>query len=215
LNIVAGDDVVVKHITTSGNLDKSISNAAGSINTNGYVRISDCEINQSSYNGIEIGLTATAPKSVFIDNVNFAGSFANNIISVFDTADGAVINISNCNFEHCSNPLRISNRNGNKVVINIVNCSFGVWDSGEYSGMIICQDYTSTSATAAAENNLFGPDKVTINIINCTKGGRKIVVDDVSTVCGTKDDNQLVYVYRDKGGFVSYSADSYPTLIVK
>lgn len=213
LNIAATEDVVIKNLTTSGNLAKSVSNAAVSINNTGYVRVADCVIDQTGYNVIEIGLTANkAPKSVLIDNVAFNAAETNNVISIFDTQDGAVINISNCKFVKCSNPIRLSNRSGKKVTLNITNCEFGEWETGEYSGMIICQDYTSSTAAAAIENNLFGPDKVTINIVNCTKQGAKIVIDDPATVCGTKQDTQLLYVYCDKGGFVLYDANRYPTI---
>ena len=215
-NISATDDVVIKNMTTTGNLAKSVSNAAISINNSGYIRIADSVMDQTGYNVIEIGLNRDAvPKSVTIDNVKFNGAETNNVVSIFNTEDGAVINISNCSFAHCSNPIRISNRDGRRLIINVVNCEFGIWDSGEYAGMIICQDYTSPSAEAAATNNLFSPDKVTINIINCTKGGEPIVAADPATICGTKQDSQLLYVYRDKSGFVLYDAEVYPTINIK
>ena len=102
--------------------------------------------------------------------------------------------------------------------MNIVNCEFTVWGNGgnpAYNGMIVCEDYTSASAEAANENNLFAPTKVKINIINCTHNGEKIAFDDPATVCGTKDANQIVYVYYDKGGFINYDVDRYPQLVIR
>ena len=84
-----------------------------------------------------------------------------------------------------------------------------------YNGIVICQDYTSTSAAAAVSNNLFGPDKVTINMIGCTHAGEPIKCDDPAEICGTQDANQMIYVYADKGGNVAYSVERYPVVTAK
>ena len=212
--MTATNDTDVANVTTTGTLPKSTSNSQVVVNTPGFVTIKDSTIGQSSYNGIEIGLSST-PKSIYIDNVDFTGTFSNNILSIFDTVDEAVITISNCHFGQCSNPLRLSNRSGGKVTVNIVNCSFEQWETGEYAGCILLQDYTSKSAAEADANNLFAPDKVSISFTNCTYKGERIAFDDPAAVCGTKQDSQLVYVYVDKKGFVEYDADRYPSLMAK
>ena len=213
----ATGDVNFSGLTTTGTLAKSVSNAQVSINNEGYVQVTNSEINQNSYNAIEIGLSKTT-KSIVIDNVKFNSTLSNNAISIFDTEDNATVTISNCVFENCSNPLRISNKHGNKVVVNLVNCEFKQWQQiPDYAGCVICQDYTSTSAAAATEANLFAPDKVFINFINCKHNGEKIAFDDPATVCGTRNaDTQLVYVYVDKSGLIAYQDGSrYPTITAK
>lgn len=55
--------------------------------------------------------------------------------------------------------------------------------------MICCQDYTSESIEAEKTNNLFAPEKITINISNCSLNGKKLTESD-------KED--LIYVYRSK-----------------
>lgn len=214
--VTAKAGVEASGIATSGNLPKGTSNAQFSINAGGPVSLSDSEFNQTSYNCAEIGLSST-PGSVRISGVDFGGPFSNNVVSVFDTTDNAAIVISDCHFGKCSNPLRISNRSGNKVSITIENCVFDEWNTGDYAGLVIFQDYTSKSAAEARENNLFGPEKVEFKIVNCTYGGRPIAMpeDGPRGFCATADERQLAYVYADKEGIIPYSAERYPKFTVE
>lgn len=215
-------DVTMKNLTTTGDLPKATANAQIRIVSGDYVRITDSAIDQTGYNAIEIGLgTGSGPsatKSIVIDNVKFNSTLTNNAISIFATEDGSVITISNCTFTKCSNPVRLSNATGGKVTINLVNCEFTEWDSDPaWAGILIMQDYTSGSAEAIRTNNLFGPDKVTINVINCTHAGEKITMpEDIATVCGTNDAaTQLFYIWSNEEGLVAYDADRYPVINIQ
>ena len=215
-------DVTMKNLTTTGDLPKTTANAQIRIVSGDYVRVTDSAINQTGYNAIEIGLgTGSGPsatKSIVIDNVKFNSTLTNNAISIFATEDGSVITISNCTFTKCSNPVRLSNATGGKVTINLVNCEFTEWDSNpDWAGILIMQDYTSGSAEAIKTNNLFGPDKVTINVINCTHAGEKIVAPaNIADVCGTKDAaTQLFYIWSNEEGFVAYDAERYPVINIQ
>lgn len=215
-------DVTMKNLTTTGDLPKTTANAQVRIVSGDYVRITDSAINQTGYNAIEIGLgTGSGPgatKSIVIDNVKFNSTLTNNAISIFATEDGSVITISNCTFTKCSNPIRLSNATGGKVTINLVNCEFTEWDSNpDWAGILIMQDYTSSSVEAIQTNNLFGPDKVTINVINCTHAGEKIVAPaNIADVCGTKNAaTQLFYVWSNEEGFVAYDAERYPVINIQ
>lgn len=215
-------DVTMKNLTTTGDLPKTTANAQVRIVSGDYVRITDSAINQTGYNAIEIGLgTGSGPsatKSIVIDNVKFNSTLTNNAISIFATEDGSVITISNCTFTKCSNPVRLSNATGGKVTINLVNCEFTEWDSNpDWAGILIMQDYTSGSAEAIQTNNLFGPDKVTINVINCTHAGEKIVAPaNIADVCGTNDAaTQLFYIWSNEEGFVAYDAERYPVINIQ
>lgn len=215
-------DVTMKNLTTTGDLPKTTANAQVRIVSGDYVRITDSAINQTGYNAIEIGLgTGSGPsatKSIVIDNVKFNSTLTNNAISIFATEDGSVITISNCTFTKCSNPVRLSNATGGKVTINLVNCEFTEWDSNpDWAGILIMQDYTSGSAEAIQTNNLFGPDKVTINVINCTHAGEKIVAPaNIADVCGTKNAaTQLFYIWSNEEGFVAYDAERYPVINIQ
>lgn len=215
-------DVTMKNLTTTGDLPKTTANAQIRIVSGDYVRVTDSAINQTGYNAIEIGLgTGSGPsatKSIVIDNVKFNSTLTNNAISIFATEDGSVITISNCTFTKCSNPVRLSNATGGKVTINLVNCEFTEWDSNpDWAGILIMQDYTSGSVEAIQTNNLFGPDKVTINVINCTHAGEKIVAPaNIADVCGTNDAaTQLFYVWSNEEGLVAYDAERYPVINIQ
>lgn len=215
-------DVTMKNLTTTGDLPKATANAQIRIVSGDYVRVTDSAIDQTGYNAIEIGLgTGSGPsatKSIVIDNVKFNSTLSNNAISIFATENGSVITISNCTFTKCSNPVRLSNATGGKVTINLVNCEFTEWDdSNDWAGLLIMQDYTSKSVEAIQTNNLFGPDKVTINVINCTHAGKKITMpEDIATVCGTNDAaTQLFYVWSNEEGLVAYDADRYPVINIQ
>ena len=212
---ISTGDISLNHITNSGELQKTVSNGQYVINTPSRVIITDSKLNQNGYNGIQIGLDSSIepPKSVLIDGVEFNGTLTNNTISIYGTADDAIVTISNCKFIKCSNPIRISNRTNAKVIINLINCDFTEWDNNQYAGIFCCQDYTSINAAVTETNNLFAPEKVVINMINCTHAGYKIAFDDPATVCGTGDSNQLIYVYRNKGGgLLAYDPTKFPTI---
>lgn len=216
VKFTATEDVTVKNLSTSGDLPKTTANAQVQVNASEYVKITQSSIDQTGYNAIEVGLK-TVPKSVIIDGVSFNSTLTNNAISIFGTQDGGTITIQNCKFAKCSNPLRLSNNTGGKVTVNIIDCEFNDWDTNPtWAGMIICQDYTSKQADLAQENNLFSPDKMTINIINCTKNGKKITMTTPESVCGTNNaDTQLLYVWNEYENSVPYSAERYPTLVIK
>ena len=207
-------DVTMKNLTTTGDLPKATANAQIRIVSGDYIRITNSTIDQTGYNAIEIGLA----KSITIDSVVFNSTLSNNAILIFATEDGSVVTISNCTFKKCSNPVRLSNAKGGKVTLNLVNCEFTEWDSDNlWAGIVIMQDYTSGSAEAVQANNLFGPDKVTINLINCTHVGKKITMpEDIATVCGTNDAaTQLFYVWSNEEGLVAYDADRYPVINIQ
>lgn len=215
-------DVTMKNLTTTGDLPKATANAQIQIVSGDYIRITNSAIDQTGYNAIEIGLgTGSGPmptKSITIDSVVFNSTLSNNAILIFATEDGSVVTISNCTFKKCSNPVRLSNAKGGKVTLNLVNCEFTEWDSDNlWAGIVIMQDYTSGSAEAVQANNLFGPDKVTINLINCTHAGKKITMpEDIATVCGTNDAaTQLFYVWSNEEGLVAYDADRYPVINIQ
>ena len=68
--------------------------------------------------------------------------------------------------------------------------------------MILLQDYTSTSAEQANTDNQFA--KININIQNCIGPNGKITPVDLSTVCGTKLDTQLIYMWDNYRKHTAY-----------
>lgn len=206
------EDITIKNTTLSGNVAKTTTNALFKLHADGYISVRDCVITpETAYNGIEIGLSQGLAKSVIIDNCTFDGKFSNNGISIFGMDNGGVVTISNCYFKEVSNLLRLSNRTNTSWTINLINCVCDKWELGEYAGMILLQDYTSGSAVSADENNQFA--KLTINIQNCTKpDGTKIVsVEDLSTICGSQNNDQIIYMWDSWRNHTEYG-DKYPTI---
>ena len=200
IRLNSSNEVTMSDNHSTGELEKSISNAAVSINTNETVMIKDCTSAQLGYNGLEIGLNNTAPKNVTIQNCDFTGDLSNNAISIFATADNAVITIENCHFSSVSNVLRLSNRtNATGIKVNFVNCSWDHLDSDTaWKGVVICQDYTSTSKDEAIEANRFGNNKIEIMFTNCVgENGVPVKLAEDGSACITGD-NCLVYVYCNK-----------------
>ena len=208
-------DANIYGLSLTGTLEKSVANAQVSVESNDYIKITNSEFAQQGYNALEIGLNGKKPKGIIIEGIDFTGKLSNNAISIFDHADDAIIVIQNCHFFDVSNILRLSNKSNVKAIINIVNCTVDKWATGEYSGMIIGQDYTSTNVDEANETKRFA--KYSINIIDCVGPNGKIVApEDIASVCGTKNDDQLCYLYYDKaGGFKNYDAEHYPTINIR
>lgn len=220
LKLNAGD-VEAKDLNISGSFPKANGNTVISVNNAEFIVFKDMVFDASEvYNGIEIGLASNSvlPKNILFDNCKFQGEFSNNAILVFGTQDNAIITLNNCYFEKISNALRISNKmNAKGVVVNINNCTVDQWDTrAPWQGFLILEDYTSKSDEEALANNLFAPEKITINFNNLVYQGKKVMPEDVASVCGTKDENQVVYVCIDStsdGNYVvAYDKNRYPTI---
>ena len=210
LSINAGD-VEVKGLAISGDFPKAQGgNAVVKINESDYIVFRDMTFNSNDvYNGIEIGLNSSKlPKYVLFDNCKFEGTFTNNPIIVFGTADDAIINIQNCSFDKVSNILRLSNKANTKCVVNISNCSVNQLETNpEYTGAILCQDYTSKGEEVA--NNLFSPEKITINFKNFKVAGKELVMPtNVQDLFEGPD--KMVYLYNNTEEVVSYEEGRFP-----
>lgn len=210
LSINAGD-VEVKGLAISGDFPKAQGgNAVVKINESDYIVFRDMTFNSNDvYNGIEIGLNSSKlPKYVLFDNCKFEGTFTNNPIMVFGTADDAIINIQNCSFDKVSNILRLSNKANTKCVVNISNCSVNQLETNpEYTGAILCQDYTSKGEEVA--NNLFSPEKITINFKNFKVAGKELVMPtNVQDLFEGPD--KMVYLYNNTEEVVPYEEGRFP-----
>ena len=210
LSISAEEDVEITNLTTTGTLEKSVSNATISINNSGFVTIKDSTVNQKSYNAIEIGLsTNVPPKNILIDNINFTGNLGNNAITIFGWQSNAEIVISNCVFDKCSNPIRLSNKTNVPAKVKFINCTCNEWDSNpDYAGFLLLQDYISSSAEEAETANRFANIEITFE--NCYGPTAKIEGNAETLSDPT---NQVVYLWRDKGGKVAYDAAKFPKII--
>ena len=220
---IKAENVNINNLQVTGDFPKSTSNSVININDTENIIFKDMTFNSSDvYNGIEIGLSSDnskLPKNIIFDNCRFEGSFSNNAILIFGTQNNATITLNNCYFEKVSNALRLSNKsNASGVTVNIINCTVDEWDSNTlWSGFLICEDYTNTESEAQAEEaNLFSPEKIKVNFINLIHNSEKILPSDIVSVCGSKDENQVVVVCIDaiQGSdyCINYDANKFPTI---
>lgn len=225
LKLNAGD-VETKDLNISGSFPKANGNTVISVNNAEFIVFKDMVFDASEvYNGIEIGLASNSvlPKNILFDNCKFQGEFSNNAILVFGTQDNAIITLNNCYFEKISNALRLSNKsNASGVVVNINNCTVDQWETkAPWQGFLICEDYTNKTEEEVNANNLFGDGKITVNFNNLVHAGVKINPADLASVCGTKNESQVVMVCQDavagpEGDYcLSYDAAKFPVVSFK
>lgn len=225
LKLNAGD-VEAKDLNISGSFPKANENTVISVNNAEFIVFKDMVFDASEvYNGIEIGLASNSvlPKNILFDNCKFQGEFSNNAILVFGTQDNAIITLNNCYFEKISNALRLSNKsNASGVVVNINNCTVDQWETRTpWQGFLICEDYTNKTEEEVNANNLFGDGKITVNFNNLVHAGVKINPADPASVCGTKNESQVVIVCQDavvgpEGDYcLSYDAAKFPVVSFK
>lgn len=225
LKLNAGD-VEAKDLNISGSFPKANGNTVISVNNAEFIVFKDMVFDASEvYNGIEIGIASNSvlPKNILFDNCKFQGEFSNNAILVFGTQDNAIITLNNCYFEKISNALRLSNKsNASGVVVNINNCTVDQWETrAPWQGFLICEDYTNKTEEEVNANNLFGDGKITVNFNNLVHAGVKINPADPASVCGTKNESQVVTVCQDavagpEGDYcLSYDAAKFPVVSFK
>ena len=225
LKLNAGD-VEAKDLNISGSFPKANGNTVISVNNAEFIVFKDMVFDASEvYNGIEIGLASNSvlPKNILFDNCKFQGEFSNNAILVFGTQDNAIITLNNCYFEKISDTLRLSNKsNASGVVVNINNCTVDQWETrAPWQGFLICEDYTNKTEEEVNANNLFGDGKITVNFNNLVHAGVKINPADPASVCGTKNESQVVMVCQDavagpEGDYcLSYDAAKFPVVSFK
>lgn len=225
LKLNAGD-VEAKDLNISGSFPKANENTVISVNNAEFIVFKDMVFDASEvYNGIEIGLASNSvlPKNILFDNCKFQGEFSNNAISVLGTQDNAIITLNNCYFKKISNALRLSNKsNASGVVVNINNCTVDQWETrAPWQGFLICEDYTNKTEEEVNANNLFGDGKITVNFNNLVHAGVKINPADPASVCGTKNESQVVTVCQDavagpEGDYcLSYDAAKFPVVSFK
>lgn len=210
IRISSNKAIAISDINIVGALPREVSNAMIRCDTNDEVYIDNTTVEQSGYNGVEIGCS-TAPKKITIKDCDFTGELVNHAISIFATANNCVVNIENCHFSNVSNVLRLSNRtNASGVKVNLRNCKWDHLDSDpNRKAVVICHDYTSADKAEVIESNRFGDGKIEVAMFNCIgEDGEVVTLPADSSWAGTGD-GKLMYVYADQwddetAGKVSY-----------
>lgn len=123
--------------------------------------------------------------AVYLDKISLEGTSYNGIeIGLSSTVDSQIT-------DYAPKSIYVSDLN--------------IADTSEYRGMVCLQDYTSKTLEQTQETNRFA--KLTLRFINCSGPDGKIISKPAEEVCGSKDENQLLYIYNNKEGFLAYDAN--------
>ena len=179
VTLEGNEDILINDCKFQGTGYSAILNKAAA-----NVTVKHCEFEcDNYYNPIEGG-SAADQGNLTVEDCNFTGIPGNNFISFYRVADGSVHHIKGCKFAGATNNniIRLSNVNNVTATFNIDDCEYkfvsGTPD--EYTGFILCQDYTSRSG------NPQNFSKYNVNINNLT----------------APEVGELVYIYEDGQGII-------------
>lgn len=186
LTLNGTEDVLIENCKFNGTGYASLLNK-----TAGSVAVKSCKFEcDNIYNPIEGGQSADQG-ALTVEDCEFTGVPGNNFINFYQVADGTVHTIKNCMFHGSSsnNIVRLSNKNNATATFNIedVKYEFVSGTPDEYSGLVLCQDFTNKNG----KKQEF--DKYHLNLVN-VKGPKDI---------------QDIYVYEDGAGIIQ---TNYPSM---
>lgn len=200
LKVTAGD-FTIKDLTVYA--ANKITNGSGgtnadiSLSTSGKVEITGCTfdgIDDAYYNIIEYGQKTKVADGTNISGNTFKGASArHNCINMFDYAENATININGNKFEdiktNTTNPVRISNYSSVAATVNM--------NDNEYSYITTDADATY-AGFVLIQNNIGSAENMTLSFSNLKVNGTAVTTNNTGTA------NQVVYVYTDSTGKVTY-----------
>lgn len=171
----------------------------------GDVIIEDCKFETSKvYNPIE-GSQSVANGNVTVKGCEFTGTPGNNYINFYNVANNTEHEITGCTFAPSvdNNSIRLSNKNNSTAKFIVRDCeyTFAEGEPTEYTGFILCQDYTSKSGVKQDFS------KYTIELSDVVCNGEKLTsVESAPEGC-------VYYVYQDGAGVITGEND--PVISVK
>jgi len=189
LTVTGAEDVEIKNCAFNGTGYSALLNKG-----TGTLTVKDCEFSCGNIkNPIEGGQDAENG-DITIDNCIFTGIPGNNFINIYNVALGSNHTVKNCKFHGGANNniIRLSNKNNTVAFFHVENCMYE-FTSGkisEYSGFLLCQDYTNKTGTKQE----FGYYTIDItNLIRPKEGSLFYVYDDSEGIITTNDP----HVYLD------------------
>lgn len=180
LTVQGSEDVIVEGCTFNGvGYAALLNKGTGTLTVKGSTF--ECS---NIKNPIEGGQTLENG-DVTIQDCEFNGVPGNNFINFYEVAAGSIHTIENCKFHgsYDNNIVRLSNKTNQSATFNIKDCSyeFTTGKVSEYTGCVMCQDYTNKSGNKQD----FG--KYIVNISNLDRPA----------------EGELYYVYEDGAGIIS------------
>lgn len=199
ITIKGAEDVEIKNCSFANKGYSSIYN-----NGTGKLSVEDCKFNcENVYNPIE-GSQSVNNGNVSVKNCVFSDKPGNNYINFYQVADGSEHLVADCSFNPSvdNNVIRISNRTSAKMNLKVENCKYDFLpgDAHDYTGFILCQDYTNKSGV---KQDFSG---VSIELDNVLCDGVKVAADGAAK-------GSIFYVYEDGAGIITGSND--PVVVVK
>ena len=180
LRLDGAEDVLIENcVFDSTGYSALLNKATGNVTVKNT--LFKCDNNR---NPIEGGQTANQG-NLTVEDCEFQGIPGNNFINFYQVANGSIHNIRNCKFFGGANNniIRLSNKSNTQATFNVDNCSykFTGGEVDEYTGFMICQDYTNRSGIKQQFN------KFIVNINNLDRPAEGV----------------LYYVYEDGEGIIT------------
>jgi len=193
--------------------------------------IRDTKFTGTTFNTIMTGQNTTNfVKTMLIDNCDFDEDCRHINVWFAGHADDAVLTISNCRFRTSEQFLCIGDfaDPGNKLTVNIVNCTVENHDEGsadgaygyDYAGFMFVESRNIGNYAKLVEKNPFGNGKCVINITNLTVKGVRVTEENFNLATGGA--GQGMYFYHKQStanhGCIRYSEetkDLFPEITIR
>ena len=164
LTLNGAEDALINNCTFAGTGYSAVLNK-----TTGDVEIKNCSFECDNYKNPIEGTQSADQGNVTVDTCHFGGVPGNNFINFYQVANNSVHTIKNCDFHGATNNniVRLSNKSNATATFNLEDIKFEFvrGEADEYTGVIMCQDYTNKSGTKqnfslyqVNVNNLVGPE---------------------------------------------------------
>lgn len=200
LTLEGAEDVLVDGCTFNGIGYSAILNK-----TAGDVTVKNTKFECDNIKNPIEGGQATAQGNLTVEDCDFAGVPGNNFINFYNVAEGSIHTVKNCKFRGGmdNNIVRLSNKGNATATFNLedITYEYTAGEESEYTGFIICQDYTKRTGTLQD----FG--KYTINIDRLTRPEEGVLFYNYTDGEGIITEN-LPHVYVD--GSLVYTATAEP-----
>lgn len=180
------------------------------VKTSGEVKICGNKFDGAGnfYNVIEFSISndEDVTRAEISDNV-FTG-MTNNCISLYNMADGAVVDVKNNKFENISvnvNPMRLSNPKNVNATFNVENNTYTfnseTPNADGYTAFLLCQDYNKSGKRQEFS-------QYTVNFVNLKRGDKHLTEQGEGL-------DKVYYTYSDRTNGILNAGTNDPTVSFK
>lgn len=180
------------------------------VKTSGAVKIEGNKFDGAGnfYNVIEFSISDDADIThAEIANNTFTG-MTNNCISIYNVADGAVVDVHDNKFENISvdvNPMRLSNPKNANATFNVENNTYTFSsetpNASGYTAFLLCQDYNKSGKRQEFST-------YTVNFVNLMRGEKHLIEQGEGL-------DKVYYTYSDRTNGILNAGTNDPTVSFK